>query len=239
MKPIKKNVLIIAAVVLALAACDPIFDCTKGEGPVVSQTISLNDFHSFTLTGSGKVYISQGEAQEVRVEAQQNIINLLNRRVNDGHWNIDISGCTRKIEEPVYYITLPEIRAMKITGSGDVYGEGTLETGDLDVRITGSGKLTADVIADHIDVEITGSGDVRLSGESETAELKISGSGELSAYELFVQSYDIKISGSGDAKVYAEENLNVRISGSGSVSYKGTPAVNSNITGSGKVVNRN
>ena len=231
--------LLVFLVVLATTACDNIWDCRKGEGPVVTQTLGLDEFNSIKLSGSGKVYISQGEVQEVQVEGQQNMIDNLNLRIRDGHWDIRFLDCTRSHKELIFYITVPEINALEISGSGDIIGENMLITDNMDIEISGSGKVSADVTANSLSMRIDGSGDIWLAGESEFADLRISGSGNLNAYDLEVDTYDIRITGSGGAKVTALEALDVNITGSGSVSYQGTPTINSSITGSGKVVSRN
>lgn len=224
---------------LVFSSCNDIWDCRKGEGPIVRETLTLEEFQRIKLSGSGKVYLSQGEEQQIEVEGQQNIIHNLNRRIRNGLWDIRFMDCVRKHEELVFYITLPNIRALEISGSGEIFGENLIESDQLELDISGSGSLTLDIDVVSLEIDIDGSGKMWLSGISDVADLDIAGSGELNAYDLEVIDYDVRISGSGKADVWAVETLDVKITGSGRVNYKGYPVVNSTITGSGKVVNRN
>ena len=65
-----------AIMTMALASChDEFFPGVTGQGEVVSETVSLNDFDGFVSAISADIYLTQGDKQEVVVEAQQNIID--------------------------------------------------------------------------------------------------------------------------------------------------------------------
>lgn len=218
--------------------CNLIGDCEVGKGPTVTRTLSLSDFHSLNLSGSDKVYISQGEQQEVVVEGQQNIIDILDLRVQNGLWEIRISECVRRHEQLVFYITLPEIKYLALTGSGKIIGEDRLISPGIEIKVTGSGSISAEVNA-ALDCEITGSGEIILSGNSEFAEVEITGSGKYDSYGVQTADVEVNIQGSGDAYITATEHMDVRITGSGNVYYRGNPLINSSITGSGKLISKN
>lgn len=234
-----KTSLLFIILLISFVACDEPWDCTVGHGPRVTRSLPVPDFHSFELSGSDKVFIRQGAEQEVRVEGQENIINLIDLNVRDGYWNIRFRDCTRRHDDLVYYITLPEVRFMAVAGSGDIIAQNVLETSDMGFRVSGSGSISAEIDVASLNSEINGSGDIHVGGESSTAEVNISGSGEYHAYNLLTNNYNIRIQGSGDAYVTALEKLDVRISGSGDVHYKGNPTINSSISGSGKIISKN
>ena len=102
----------------------------------------------------------------------------------------------------------------------NVLADLALEADDIEVDISGSGKVVLEGIADEIDLNITGSGDLR-------------------AFNITAREGNIKISGSGDAEVRIEDRLDVRITGSGDVYYKGQPLLDVSITGSGEVIDAN
>ena len=213
-------------------------DCTEGKGPVVTRELNLDEFNSLQLSGSDKMYISQGAEQEVLVEGQQNVIDRIDLTVSNGFWNTRTRGCLRRYEQLVYFVTLPEINHLSLTGSGEIIVENTVESTNLEIKVTGSGSIKADVDAD-VDCEITGSGEIFLSGNSGYAEVDLTGSGTYDSFGLETDQVEVTIQGSGDAYVTALEKLNVRITGSGNVYYKGNPLINSSGTGSGKLISRN
>lgn len=206
----------------------------KGEGPSVEKTIELDNFSGIRLSINADVYLTQGGTQSVRISAQQNIIDLIETEVNDNIWKIKTEENIRDHSSIKIYITVPNMNSVKLSGSGDIYCEGTFTGNDkVEVGISGSGDLRFKTTARSLDASISGSGDIELEGSTQDLSISVSGSGGVDAKELRSSNCDIRISGSGDAKVHATEMLNVRVSGSGDVYYKGTPRVNSRISGSG------
>ncbi|MCA6078788.1 head GIN domain-containing protein [Fulvivirga sedimenti] len=227
-------IIILLAAGLFIQGCDEA--CISESGPIVSREINLSSFNSFTLMGSGNVYITQGPEQKVVIEAASNVIDLMNRDVRGGHWDIYNRECIRNIRELNIYITIPDIQFIGLSGSGRITSQNTLITQDLEIVLSGSGDINAAVQADDINNSISGSGNIELFGETDHSSLKISGSGSYRSFGMESRTSNVNITGSGNAQVHAVEALDVRISGSGSVYYEGNPQLTISITGSGKVI---
>src|SRR5690554_3863822 len=143
----------------ALAGCVGIRDCEKGRGDSVTQTLTLADFNSLALYGDDIIHLSQGPVQEVRVEGQQNIIDLIDLRVQQGNWKIKLRDCVGRHEALVYYVTVPDLHAISVTGSGKIIGAGVHRVADLKLEVTGSGSVDMEADAEHMESTITGSGE--------------------------------------------------------------------------------
>lgn len=212
-------------------------DAIQGEGPVVTRDLQVDDFEGLTLAFSGDVYLKQGSARSVRVEAQENIIDNIVTEVNDRHWKIRFDRPVRNSKGVKVYITLPELREAYVSGSGNIVSEGAF-TGLEEVRlgVSGSGDIDLGIEAKGLVASrISGSGTIRLDGRAGAIEVGISGSGDVEAYGLEASQGQVQISGSGDAEVNVIEELEIRISGSGDVTYKGSPRMRSKVSGSGDV----
>jgi hypothetical protein len=211
-------------------------NCRRGSGPIVSEQIEMAPFSGIDLRISGKVFVRQGATQRVVVEAQQNVIDEMEFNVRNGIWEIRTDRCMRYNSSDLrIFVTLPDVRTLRVSGSGDIISENTLLTDDLDLRISGSGRIDLAINAEDVLARISGSGDILLEGLADYIDLSISGSGSMRAFDLPVYRAKINISGSGNADVAVSDNLEVRISGSGDVRYKGSPAINAQISGSGKL----
>lgn len=234
-----KTILIAFAVISLLGmGCEEIGDCERGRGPIVSQELQLPSFHSLKLSGSDRVVVRQGPHQEVRVEGQQNIIDLIRLEVDEGEWNIRTRGCIKHHEQMVYYVTLPEIRSVALDGSGDIIGEDIFVSPEVEFEVTGSGSIKAEVEAQAVEVGVMGSGNVIINGASDLLDIEVTGSGECDAYGLSAEKVQVDVEGSGNAYVHALDLLRVDIKGSGDVYYRGNPLVHSSISGSGKLISR-
>lgn len=219
---------------------ESIFGCLEGEGDSIEEELFLNDFSKIKLKIDADVYLTQGEAQEVKVLGQQNIIHQLDLDVNAETWEIEFDDCVKNYNDLKIYITIPELKELNISGSGMIYGENDFSVGDLRLRISGSGDIDIYLTGSTgVDSKITGSGEIKIAGAAEDFELKISGSGDYEGFDLITEDGDIEISGSGDAEVTANDDLDVKITGSGDVYYKGEPDLDLDVSGSGDVIDAN
>jgi hypothetical protein len=233
---------VMAFLLLSLSAChDDDMWGIRGEGPVVSENRNLNDFHQIDFGIDGEVILKQGPEQKIEIEAQENILDVLETRVRRDKLEIDFGNKqVRRYKDVKIYITLPMITYLKVSGSGKITGDTDFDIADLSLRISGSGSIDFGALgANKIDSEISGSGNLYLNGDCVKHDSDISGSGKISAYDLASLETSIRISGSGNAEVAVADRLKANVSGSGRVRYKGNPTVDVSISGSGKVERAN
>ena len=221
-------------------SCTDVF-CVSGTGDVEIRDIPISGFDAIENRTSIDLYLSQVSEPTYIIEArgQSNVLNEIEFTVINGELIIDTRECFTTSEELALYIDVDQLEAMTISGSGDLFGVGIFELGDLEIDLNGSGDVDLELLADDIETEVRGSGDVNLQGDADTHDIRISGSGDVESFGLWTEKTDIRLSGSGDAEVYVEDVLDVVITGSGSVYYKGFPDVNATITGSGSIINSN
>lgn len=232
---------LIIAIALGMQSCvlDDVFDCEHGRGGIIEETFSLGDIHTINLRMDATVYLTQGDERSVTISAQANIIDEIDFRVRNRELVIDNDRCLRNYDPVEIYITTPDIRELKIAGSGSIISENELVVDDLQLSISGSGDMDLDILADDVFARISGSGDMHLQGVIDDLNFSVSGSGNLHAFDLETQTADITISGSGNAEVTVVQSLDVRISGSGDVYFRGDPLIDSRISGSGKIIDDN
>lgn len=216
-----------------------LFGCVNGDGPIITQELNLDEFDGIRVPGDIDVFIKQGDFQEVLVEGKENLIDELDLRVSGGVWSVEFDGCVRDVDEFNVFITMPNLRSAKISGSGNIISENVFVIGDVELDITGSGNIDLAMEADDVDASITGSGELDLEGIADDVKYRISGSGDIKAFDLECNTADISISGSGDVEVLVIDFLKARISGSGDVFYKGNPELDVSTSGSGDVIDAN
>ena len=210
-----------------------------GSGNVTTQDRSISGFSDVESSGFFDVYLSSGNTQNVRVEADDNLHEYIETTVNGNELEIDTrDGYRIKTNKDIkIYITSPEFNKVHLSGSGNIISQNQIKGNDkIDLSVSGSGNIKVDLHAPSVDAHMSGSGDVNLSGEARKFEGSLSGSGNIRAMDLKTEETSIRISGSGNADVFASTKLDVRVTGSGDVRYKGgVQQVTSNITGSGSV----
>jgi hypothetical protein len=265
----KKSVFILSliamlAITISQTSCTGDGICKNGNGSIQTDTVSLSSFEGIVLEKSATVIVTQGSSQEITVTGDENVLEALDFRVENGQLILDLTGCFFSYDLDVF-ITVPDTQSISrlvVSGSGEILVQDSLAlakdfeavvSGSGEIRMTaaneisyanilisGSGEMTLDFNADSTTSKISGSGDLFLSGSSISHDMKITGSGDLEAFDFLTENTDIKVSGSGNADVWVEGGvLSAKITGSGDVRYTGVPtAVNSEITGSGSLIKK-
>jgi hypothetical protein len=205
----------------------------------VKETRNVKGFSKVGFGVSGNLYINIGSEFKVELEGDKALLDDIITDVTGGKLVIKKDNWKWNNNEKVnVYITMPELSGLGVSGSGRAEIRDAVKTGDLNLSVSGSGKLyTTDIIATTLDCSISGSGDIFLggSGNAGSADISISGSGNFSGDPLKIGTASISISGSGNCSCNVSESLKVSVSGSGNVTYLGSPKIDARVSGSGKV----
>ncbi|MBO9730596.1 MAG: DUF2807 domain-containing protein [Chitinophaga sp.] len=210
----------------------------KGNGHVTKEERQVAAFHRVKAEGVMNVYLAQGPAKAAVIEAEDNIIPLIELVEEDGRLIVrEKRGYNISTHKGInVYLTTPEIDEVALSGSGDVQlTDKFTSSTPVKVALSGSGNVKGELTAPAVKASIAGSGDMYLKGQTKDINVSIAGSGNFRSDALLAENVDVSIAGSGDADVYASVKLNAKIAGSGDVHYKGTPEVSSSVAGSGSV----
>jgi hypothetical protein len=214
--------LALGALVFSILACSfnvNNHQSVEGSGVIERQERTVKTFHAVDIVGSADVDITIGDTQSVTVEADDNILPLIETLVRNGTLIIRTASNTSITPKlPVHVIV-----AMKSLDAA---------------RITGSGNINiSDLAAERIQFNLPGSGNISAVGSAERVTVSLGGSGNILCEDLESKSTIVRLNGSGNITVNASESLDVNVDGSGNVRYRGNPAnVDQSVAGSGSVV---
>ena len=217
-------------------------DRVTGSGKLANESRAVTGFQAVALRGSMKLVLRQGTREGVELRADDNLLALIETTVVDrgGVPTLELGfkkGSGFSTHNPVVAtIDLITLKALSISGSGDIVGD-ALKTPGLAVAITGSGNVRLkQLVADEVSAKVSGSGDIEFTGRAAKLGISISGSGDVKTRALEADDVSVNVAGSGDADVTARKTLTVSIAGVGSVKYAGEATVKSSIAGHGSVV---
>ncbi len=209
-------VLGLAALACSFLSMSP--NTVVGNGHVISESRTVPSFTGVELQGSADVKVVPGSTQSVVVEADDNIVPLVETTVRNGtlvirnrlNTNIMTSNHMRVT------VTMNNPSRVVLGGSGNMDVSG-VSGPDLTVDLSGSGEILVNGTADHVTITLPGSGNINCEA-------------------LKAKSAKITILGSGTVTVYVSESLDGTIMGSGTIHYAGNPPqVTKHISGSGTI----
>ncbi len=223
----KRVILSTFVLMVALTGCYFDGPCVVGTGPVISQIREIEDFSSVANTGSFEVFVLLSDNFRVEVQAQENLLPVIETYVSGNKLIIKTRNgtCIGPASPVVVNVTLPFIEELELTGSGKLELD-RAEGGFFECVNTGSGQVRVDsVLAGSMVIGNSGSGTIFVD-ESFVDEVSIvqSGSGMIEAAVLYEPS-DVSIhhSSSGKIRSAVQDGLFLEgvLSGSGRIDLTG------------------
>ena len=231
-----KRMIFISAIILIFASAGTV----KAQSDT-KETREVKGFTKVSFGVSGNLYINFGPEFKVVLEGDRKYLDEIITEVSGTRLVIKKENWRFHFDEKVtVYVTMPEIEGLGVSGSGKAEIKDAVKSDELNLSVSGSGKLYANEISvSNLDCSISGSGDIILgNGTASKTGISVSGPGNFTGESVKINTADIHISGSGNCTCNVTESLIASVSGSGNVTYEGNPRVDAHVSGSGKVRSR-
>lgn len=211
-----------------------------------TETREIHGVERIVMRDYGELIVTQGETESLTVEADPEVLALVQSEVRAGTLDLRIgAGWFEKLRHALetsilrrplrYRVGVKTLVGLDILGAARARIEG-LETERLALVLGGAGQIrVASLAAEHLDVDLRGAGRVEVVGRVGTQAATVEGAGLYDARHLQSTGARVEIRGAGAATVSVEETLAVTIQGMGTVDYYGPPTVEKSISGLGAV----
>ncbi|MBJ7313143.1 head GIN domain-containing protein [Rugamonas sp. CCM 8940] len=200
-------------------------ETVKGSGKMISQTRELGHFNAMALSTGGNVEIRLGNSESVTIEADDNILPLIETVVENGTLRIRPLQKAQHLDirNLKLVVQARSLERVSMAGSGTINAD-RLQGEKLQFDVGGSGSINvAKLNSEAVTISIGGSGSMKAGGNTERLQVSIGGSGTVHTGQLAVRDAVINIGGSGQATVSAQKSLSLSVAGSGSIGYYGDP----------------
>jgi hypothetical protein len=200
-------------------------------------------FNRIVNRGIGNIIITQGDHEELVIEADSEIRQRIHTEVRedtlfisfDFGWQ-DLFGLTFIGRGPIrFHVTMKDIQALKLSGAGNIEAK-SIKSDKLELSLSGAGNLNVDSLrCKELTCLLSGAGNITAGGSTQTAQIQLSGAGSFHGDSLEITDAKVIVSGAGSAKLKVTKKLDGSISGVGSVDYTGSPEVTSRVSGMGSI----
>ncbi len=212
----------------------------RAKGPVIEKEIYVTSFDAVAVSGVGKVRWKAGPAPKLVVRTHESLFEHLDCGTDGGRLKlgfrpgVSVSG----LQVLEFDLTSPAFGSLDLSGAADFQALSPWETDDLDIVVSGSGSVEAEVAAERARIRLSGSGTVRLAGDLDQLGMDLSGSGAATVRDLDADRVALVMSGGGEVTLAGKaEALELDLSGSAAVAAKGLEArrVKARLAGAGRV----
>jgi hypothetical protein len=188
-------------------------------------------FNGIKVSTGIDLYITMGTTEEVKIVADDEIIDDLITEVKDGtlkiymkqsnnwfNWN---SGTQTRIA----YVTVKELVSIDASSGSDVKSENTLKGEDLKVKASSGSDVVIDVFYKNVWVDTSSGSDAKLSGNVKTLNAEASSGSDIDAKNLESKICKARVSSGSDAIVNVTDELYANASSGADIRYYGNPQV--------------
>jgi len=196
-----------------------------------TKNIALASFQNIAVASGIDLYLTQGNAEGVKVVAHEDLINdvvvqkegnsLTIKYKNNISWGRLVKGQSIKV-----YVTCKNIAAVTASGGSDVYSQNTIKANTLNITASGGSDIKLSVSTQNLELRTSGGSDVDIKGTATNMNATASGGSDIDALELIVDYAKVTASGGSDANVNVSKGLEASASGGSDVNYKGNASVN-------------
>jgi hypothetical protein len=190
----------------------------KGSGVRKTEKRELPAFTSIETVGAFEVAVTCQKPASFEIEADDNILPLIQTEVRDGVLHIITTKHYSATGGIAVRITVPNLDSLKSTGAGKF--------------------RVSDVKNDNFEIHSTGAAQVSVSGQSKSVRISSTGAGKIDAHSLRANKADVDVTGAATVDVSASDELDVSVSGAGRVTYSGNPKINKHVSGAGQVTKK-
>jgi hypothetical protein len=236
-----KQLLVGVVLLLTVGACGISMPSVNvvGSGKTVSETREVSGFHGIDVSGGSQVDIVQGDEEGLVIEADENLIQYLESRVENGILYLGVKNddtlANLSFKVVKYHLKVKDLDSITLSGATDLDMDSLATTG-LQMNLSGASSVTIDSLkADSLSLDSSGASDVNLSGECPDQIISIDGGGQYKASGLAGKTVRVDASGAAQLEVSASDSLDLNLSGASKVDYYGDPAVTQQTSGASEI----
>lgn len=210
----------------------------RGDGNVVTQARDIKGFSSVEISSALDVYITQDSNFAVKVEADNNLQELIQTRKEGNVLYIRQANNTslEPTRDIKIYISAPLYNRLDVSGASGIKSMNRISsTEKIEVYMSGACHGELDIKAPSVSIDQSGACNLTLRGESKEASLQASGSSDIKAFDFLTETMDVDVNGASHADVFASSSLKAVASGASQVRYKGNATASKDASGASSV----
>lgn len=180
------------------------------SGKIITEVRNVRDFNKIDFELVGSLEIVQGSDESVKIEADRNIISIIETVVEDGKLKVRMAKWKpfSYMKNLKIYVSVKNLCLVKNQGVGSIEIK-KLQVPSLTLILGGVGSLNVqDLETDSLDAQLAGVGSLNInSGTAKKQKILVSGCGSFNGKNLIGTTGVVTVSGCGSAKVNIHDVL--------------------------------
>lgn len=208
------------------------FTAVQAGNSKKTEIRKVGNFNAVDVSAGIDLYLKMAETEQVRVEADDDIIDDIITEVKNGTLRIYMkkgnffnffnfgSTSSRKV-----YVTVTDIKRIDASSGSDVKSENTLKGDALQVKSSSGSDVVLEVVYKDVSLDASSGANIKISGKAKTVKARASSGSDINARDLEAVIGHANASSGADVVVHATGEIYANASSGGDVRYYGNPSV--------------
>lgn len=221
----KSVAIICALLLLAFGATQTFAQSIKGNGKIKTEVKQLSGFDKVVVQGQLDLYLSQETTENVKIEAEENLIELFQVSVNSNTLYVIVPKNIKKSMKLNVTIAFKELEQITLLDEVLLKNDRTINFDDIELICSGSSKMDFEFKASDCDVKMLDGGSAFLRGYAEKLTVEAHDDSEINAFDLQSDNCEVIGSGYAEISVNAKKEMSITLSGSSNLYFMGEPTI--------------
>ena len=212
---------------LSLASCNAnlnLGDGIDGSGNVVTEKRTIEaPFTKIDASTGVEVIVEQGATTEVEVEVDDNLMEHIVTKVENGTLIVKIDGNINTMESAIVRVSTKTIEGLESSSGATVRSKNTLKGTYLALKSSSGSTINTDLEYEKVSSESTSGSEIKLSGKALTLDTKSSSGSEIDAKDLAANEITAQSTSGSNTTVNPIVLLNAKASSGSSIDYVKEP----------------
>lgn len=230
-----KNIIKLCTVfLLVLTTSSCMYDGVRGDGHVVSKKRKIsNDFIRINASRGLDVYITKSKNISLKVEADENLHELITTEVRDGTLYVTATKNIYTASAKKIHISANNINEIMVNSGAEVYSENTFSSGKLAIHASSGAHASMDLRVDNLTCESSSGAGIELRGEANVFWASSSSGSDIDAYKLRAKECNANASSGSNIELMVTESFVGKATSGADIKFKGNPRKTEKIKNSG------
>lgn len=212
---------------LSLASCNAnlnLGDGIDGSGNVVTEKRTIDaPFTKIDASTGVEVIVEQGATTEVEVEVDDNLMENIITRVENGTLIVKIEGNINTMESAIIRVSTKTIEGLESSSGATIRSKSTLKGRNLALKSSSGSTINTDLEYEKVSSESTSGSEIKLFGKALTLDSKSSSGSETNAKDLAANEITAQSTSGSSITVNPIVLLNAKASSGSSIDYVKEP----------------
>jgi hypothetical protein len=211
----------------------------KGEGSIKTDIRQLTGFTEIIAQGRFELKLIQGQQEGIRIESNENLLELFQTRIEGNILYISMTADIRKYDAMIVTVSFKTLEKIYLLSEVSLASHNVIHFDAIDIFSGGMSKINLEIYAAQLSLQLNDGTFANFKGFSESLKAEVHDETEFNAFELEVDRASILSSGLTEVMINVKSDLKLMVSGSSNVYYRGEPTISERIFSStGFIVKR-